>query len=351
MFSVRARIAAFLESLAHERRFSSHTVRAYRHDLEGLLQFGEQRLQRPCEVRDFDAPLLRAFLASRFECDSPGTMARRLSTLRSFGDFLVRSGECRENPARLLQGPKRRLPLPRVFDVDETFRLIDASEREGVLGTRDSAMVELLYGSALRVSELCALDVEDLDLPRQSGDVGRVRVRQGKGGRDRIVPLGEGARAALERYLPQRAQLLRPTTVGPSERALWLNRRGARLTVRTAARIVERAGRSAETRARPSPHVLRHSCATHLLDAGANLRAIQELLGHASLQTTQRYTHVSMDHLMQVYDAAHPRARRSSPVVPAGDRHARAVAVDAVGRPPRESAIAGDIDAEDGGVG
>ena len=165
-------------------------------------------------------------------------------------------------------------------------------------------VLELLYGSGLRVSELCHLDLEDLEL-----EEGTLRVRAGKGRKDRIVPVGSAATAALRDYLAARSRLRQPRSGTQDPRALLLNQRGGRLGVRSVARLVDRSCLQAGTRARVSPHALRHSCATHLLDAGADLRTIQEILGHASLKTTQRYTHVSIDHLTRVYDESHPRAR------------------------------------------
>lgn len=200
--------------------------------------------------------------------------------------------------------PKRPLTLPRFLTVDEAFQLMDTPDAASPLGARDAAMLELMYGSGLRVSEVCGLDLHDLQLTESS----MVTVRGGKGSKDRIVPLGQPAQAALDAYLARRPELKHPRTGDQDRQALFLNARGGRLTVRSVARLVDRGCLEAGTRARVSPHALRHSCATHMLDGGADLRAIQEILGHASLRTTQRYTHVSIDHLMKVYDTAHPRA-------------------------------------------
>ncbi|MBK8480124.1 MAG: tyrosine recombinase XerC [Proteobacteria bacterium] len=306
---MRQQIEHFLSSLEHERRLSPHTVRAYRSDLEQFLGFAEDRFGRPLTPADFDLPALRGFVAALFPtCDS-ASVARKLSCLRSLGAYLVRRRSRADNPARLISLPKRRQVLPRVLDVDETFRLIDAARADGAAGSRDHALVELLYGSGVRVAELCAVDLCDLDLPRDERAPGVMRVRHGKGDRERLVPFGSAARRALELYLQRRAELGHGA-LGAASPALWLNSRGGRLGVRSVARIVARASQQAMNRTPASPHTLRHSCATHLLDAGAGLRTIQEILGHASLQTTQRYTHVSVDHLLEVYDRAHPRARR-----------------------------------------
>lgn len=306
---VRQQAEAFIASIGHERRLSPHTVRAYRHDLQQFLDYAEQRCTRALTPLDFELPALRGFVATLFpHCDS-ATVARKLSCLRSFGSFLVRRRVRADNPATLVSLPKRRQVLPRVLDVDETFRLIDAARAEGATGARDLALVELLYSSGLRVAELCALDLTDLELPRDEDAPGVIRVRHGKGDRQRLVPCGAAARRALVAYLQRRGEL-GPSGHAAASGALWLNARGGRLGVRSVARVVARASQQAMNRTPASPHTLRHSCATHLLDAGAGLRTIQEILGHASLQTTQRYTHVSVDHLLEVYDRAHPRAQR-----------------------------------------
>jgi len=248
---------------------------------------------------------VRTYLASLFGRNSASTIGRKLSSLRSFGDFLVRAGARQDNPAALVAMPKRPQVLPRFLTEDEAIRLMEAPDPTTPLGARDVAILELLYGGGLRVSEACALDVGDVELSE-----GTVRVRAGKGNRDRIVPIGEPAVQAIQRYLGRRPELRHPRTGAQDAAALFLNHRGGRLTVRSVARRVDRGCLEAGTRARVSPHALRHSCATHMLDRGADLRSIQEILGHASLRTTQRYTHVSIEHLMRIYDQAHPRARK-----------------------------------------
>jgi len=301
---VRRHAEDFFESLRHERRVSPHTVRAYQHDLLQFVRFAEEYLARSPEPVDLSVHTVRGFVASLFDKNDPASIARKLSVVRSFGAFLVRRGLTELNPAALVSTPKRPRVLPEVLDVDETFRLIDAAGERGVLGLRDRAIAEVLYSSGLRVSELCALDVTDLDLTQCT-----VRVQHGKGGKERIVPLGGAAVDAVQAYLAVRASLLRPTAETGVQTAAWLNYRGGRLTTRSVGRIIRRLSTLGGTRAVASPHVLRHCCATHLLDSGADLRAIQEILGHASLRTTQRYTHVSIDHLFASYDRAHPRAR------------------------------------------
>lgn len=283
---------------------SSHTVRAYRRDIEQFIEYVEGVRDRPAALDDLDIGPIRGFVAGLFDRSDAATIARKLSSLRSFGSFLVRRGLRQDDPAKLVPLPKRKSHLPRVLDVDEAFGMIGAVP-EGRVALRDRLIVELLYGSGLRVSELCALDTGDLDLPSHT-----VRVRAGKGNKDRVVPLSDVAAEATRAYMGSRAKVRRTRGDAGDIDALLLNQRGGRLTVRSVARIVRRLGDRAGTRVRTSPHVLRHSCATHLLDGGADLATIQEILGHASLQTTQRYTHVSIDHLLGTYDRAHPRARK-----------------------------------------
>ena len=255
-------------------------------------------------AEDLEVATVRGYLAARFGDNAAPTLARKLSCLRSLGRFLVRASVRADNPAKLVHSPKLPKVLPRFLSVDDAFQLMDAPDVRSPAGLRDRAILELLYGSGLRVSELCHLDVDDLQL-----EEGMLRVRAGKGGKDRAVPIGSASSLALVDYLAVRPRLRHPRTGAQDPRALLLNLRGGRLGVRSVARLVDRSCLQAGTRARVSPHALRHSCATHLLDAGADLRTIQEILGHASLKTTQRYTHVSIDHLTKVYDATHPRAR------------------------------------------
>jgi integrase/recombinase XerC len=298
-------LVQFIESLTHERHASAHTVRAYRRDIEEFITFLREKSGREPRAADLDIPQVRTYLASLFGRNSASTIGRKLSSLRSFGAFLVRVGARQDNPAALVAMPKRPQVLPRFLTVDEAFRLMETPDPTTPLGARDVAILELLYGGGLRVSEACALDVGDVELSE-----GTVRVRAGKGNRDRIVPIGEPAVQAIQRYLGRRPELRHPRTGAQDAAALFLNHRGGRLTVRSVARRVDRGCLEAGTRARVSPHALRHSCATHMLDGGADLRSIQEILGHASLRTTQRYTHVSIEHLMRIYDQAHPRARK-----------------------------------------
>ena len=303
---MQQQVEAFLDSLRHERRASPNTVRAYKQDLASFVLFCQGRQGRDPEVADLDIPLVRGFLATLFGKNSASTIARKLSSLRSFGDFLVRREVRTDNPVKLVAMPRRPKTLPRFLSVDEAYAVVKVPDQATPSGARDIAMLEVLYGSGLRVSELVALNVADLELSQHTA-----RIRHGKGGKERIVPLGGKAEQALERYLRRRPEMRHPKTRAQDPSALFLNQRGGRLTARSVARLVDSASREANTRSPISPHALRHSCATHLLDGGADLRTIQEILGHASLSTTQRYTHVSIDHLMDVYDRAHPHATKT----------------------------------------
>ena len=286
-------LEAFGAHLAQVERASAHTQRAYLSDLGQLAGFLEQRgTALDAATRDD----LRAFLASRFSSNSGATLARKQASLRAFYEHRVRMGYIADSPARRLVFPKRRVSLPNVVAVDDCFGIVDAPSRKTAAGLRDRAALELLYGAGLRVSELVGLEVGDVS-------VDTVRVR-GKGNKERIVPLVRKARAALDEYLARRGELR------PRDAALFLNRRGGRLSTRSVARNLMKYALLAGARRHVHPHALRHSFATHLLDMGADLRGIQELLGHASLSTTQRYTHVSAERLLQVYEDAHPRAHK-----------------------------------------
>lgn len=288
-----AGIDRFLRHLAVERGASAHTIRGYRSDLADCRAFLDRRRLGVLEAAD--PRVLRGYLADLHERGLARTsIARRLATLRSFFRYLCRQGKARANPARELRTPRLPKRLPGHLPIDQSEALLRQDYgADPASGARDRALLETLYATGVRVAELAALDVEDLDL-REGG----VRVL-GKGGKERMVPLGGKAITALRGYLGEREE-----GGGP----VFQNARGGRLTVRSIHRIVQARARAAGLAARVTPHTLRHTFATHLLDAGADLRLIQELLGHARLTTTQRYTHVSADRLMKVYDAAHPRA-------------------------------------------
>ena len=283
-------LAAFLGYLEVEKHASPHTVKSYRGDLEDFV-----RRLRGTALRDVDARDIRAFLAVLHTRGlDPVSIARKLAAIRSWFRFLRRRGVVSDNPARAIRAPRQARKLVSFLPIDETMTMMDAFDAHAATGdpARDAAIVELLYASGLRVSELVGLDLPDVDLAEMT-----VRVI-GKGRKERIVPFGGAAAGALQAYLGRRA-------AGP----VFLNRRGGRLTVRSVHTIVGRCARAAGIGRRVSPHTLRHTFATHLLDSGADLRMIQELLGHSRLSTTQRYTHVGSDQLMRIYDAAHPRAK------------------------------------------
>lgn len=285
-------LGAFLRYLEVEKHASPHTLKSYRTDLEDFSRF-LGAADDPRALRGVDVRGVRAYLAALHTRGlDPVSVARKLAALRSWFRFLVRRGVLDGNPARQVRGPRLPHKLVSFLPIDETVALMDVQPTRR--SARDAAIVELLYASGLRVSELVGLDLRDVDGPEMT-----VRVL-GKGRKERIVPFGEAAGRALRDYLTER---------GGAPGALFLNRRGGRLTVRSIHTVVCRRARAAGITRRVSPHTLRHTFATHLLDSGADLRMIQELLGHGRLSTTQRYTHVGSEQLMRVYDAAHPRAR------------------------------------------
>lgn len=298
---MEAAIGAFRQHLTSETRASPHTVRAYLRDVMELVTFVRALLGRAPTLDDLDVIACRSYLASLHGKNDAVTIGRKLSSLRSFFRVAVRRRLVRSSPVSGLRGPKVARRLPSFLGKDDVGRLLDEGAPPAVACER--ALFEVIYGAGLRVSEVCALDVDDLSLGASDAVV---KVRQGKGRKDRMVPLGSKARKALDAYLP-----LRTGAVGPDAAALFVGRRGRRLHPRAVRRLLARRELVTGTPA-VSPHALRHSFATHLLGEGADLRAIQEMLGHASLRTTQRYTHTDIDHLMSVYDKAHPRARGTS---------------------------------------
>jgi integrase/recombinase XerC len=306
--ALRPAIARFVASLADERRASPHTASAYRRDLTQLADFVDER--RPgASPADIDVMLLRGYLGRLARTHSPASVARKIAAVRAFLKFLQRRGEVEKNVALELSLPKVRRPLPTFLNVDAAAEVVETPDDDSAEGARDRAVMETLYASGLRVSELVGLDLGDVDT--SLGEMGQVRVI-GKGNKERVVPLGSEAVKAIRAYLGRRDELTNPKTGERDPRALFLSKRGARLGVRRVQTLVHQYGALGAGRADLHPHAMRHTCATHLLDGGADLRAIQKMLGHASLSTTQRYTHVSIDHLMKVYDAAHPLAKRKA---------------------------------------
>jgi len=290
-------VGAFLAHLKLERQASEHTVRSYEHDLglycrfvvEGQGEGTDPTTADPMRLRRYSAWLTgQGFAAS--------TVARRLASLRSYFRYLRRQGIVGSDPAAGLRNPKQSKRLPRLLRVEEVIRLLDAVPVETPPGVRDRAMLETLYGGGLRVSELVGLNLDDVDFDQEL-----VRVR-GKGRRERLSPIGRMALVCLECWIPLR----RPKYA--REKALFLNQRGTRLTTRSVGRLLEAHLLRAGLVKTASPHTLRHSFATHLLDRGADLRSVQELLGHRNLTTTQIYTHVTQEKLLDIYHEAHPRA-------------------------------------------
>ncbi|MEE9217973.1 MAG: tyrosine recombinase XerC [Acidobacteriota bacterium] len=303
-------IERFLHHLRYERQGSPETLRAYGSDLARFAAYVRSTLDNSGplpEPKQIDSSLLRGYLAHLHrQGHRKSSTARRLATLRSFFRYCCREGRCRKNPAAGLMAPRKENRLPRVLTVEEVFRLVEAAPDATPLERRDRAILEVLYATGVRVSELVGLDRDDLDL---EGRIARVR---GKGRKERMVPFGEPAARSLHRYLAGRSELAtarrRRPAGGRASQALFLNHRGGRLNVRSVRRILDRYLRRAAIRLHISPHALRHSFATHMLDRGADLRSIQELLGHASLSTTQRYTHVSTERMMDTFHRTHPRA-------------------------------------------
>lgn len=300
--SLRQALEQFLHYCREVRALSPHTRRAYGNDLRQLLQYAVVRLgQEEPELAGVDKYLLRGFLGESGRGKSRLTVQRRFAAIRSFLAYCLSRGLLSEDPSEPLSPPRAPKKLPRVPALETVLRLLDQIEGDDFSGTRNRALFELLYSSGLRVSELCALDADDLQLAQ-----GWLRV-MGKGQRERIVPVGQAATRHLQRYLPLRRELL-ARFPGRDPGPLFLNRRGGRLTSRSVARLLAAALRKLPAEVKMSPHSLRHAFATHLLEAGADLRGIQELLGHASLSTTQKYTQLNLDKLWKIYGKSHPRA-------------------------------------------
>jgi integrase/recombinase XerC len=305
---MKALIEKYRDHLRIERNASAHTIRNYGVDLEQFLDFlNEKNLARGAggEVAadKIDPLAIRAFLSSLYRDHKKSSLARKLATLRSFLKYLVQEGHLRRNPAEIVATPRQEKPLPKFLPVDEAFALMETPDASSTWGARDKAILETLYSTGIRVSELVGLSEGDVDR-----SLGIVRVF-GKGGKERIVPIGEKALEALADYFAKRDRTTPKNGEKGRKAPIFVNVRGGRLTARSVARILQKHLVRGGIWRKAGPHALRHSFATHLLDAGADLRAIQELLGHASLSTTQRYTHVSVDRLMEVYDRAHPRAK------------------------------------------
>ncbi len=299
----------FLEHLRYERNVSEHTIRNYESDLLQFLDHlapphprsGKRTTPR---VTDIDHVTIREWLATLHSAQKKkSSIARKLAALRTFFQFLVREGMLELNPAKLVATPRQEKKLPKHLSIEEAIKFIETPDIETDLGKRDRAMLELMYATGVRVAELTKLSLGQIDFKNRL-----IRVT-GKRRKERIVPFGEPALLALKNYLDVRDRFLDAAPISEREpEALFLNYQGTRITTRSVGRVVEKYIRLCAGRYEISPHALRHSFATHLLDSGADLRDIQELLGHARLSSTQIYTHVSMEKLIEVYDKAHPKA-------------------------------------------
>jgi integrase/recombinase XerC len=303
MTTLSACTQKFIRSLEVEENASPHTLRNYASDLRQLGAFVAAQLNLeaekvPCEA--VTQTLIRAFVVDLMRRNRKSSVARKLSAAKRFFRFALQTQAATTDPTAGVRTPKKDKQLPVHLSVDDMFRLLEAPNVETPVGRRDRAILEVTYSCGLRVGELVKLNWADIDRA-----LGVVRVH-GKGNKERIVPIGQKALAALEQYESSLAELCGRRSRDPE--AVFLNQRGGRLTARSVARTVDNHTLVSGVRTKMSPHAIRHSFATHLLGAGADLRAIQELLGHASLSTTQKYTHVNLDELMKVYDKSHPRA-------------------------------------------
>ena len=318
---MKEQFRAFLDYLRFNRNASPHTVSAYDSDISQFLEFTAKERRKPramLEPADIDLTAIRLFVTELHkQRQTRASVARKLSALRSFGRFLKREGWIETDPASLAVSPRRDIKVPAHLSVDEMSKLLEMPDDSESLGRRDRAILELFYASGLRLSELVGLDVDDVNLSARM-----VRV-MGKGSKERIVPFNQATASTLRAWLKDRYALTRDSksqSRNPksqrrrdSREPLFVNFRGSRLTGRSVQRLVGRYVAMCSTRFGISPHALRHSFATHLLQAGADLRAIQELLGHVQLSTTQRYTHVNAAQLLEVYRKAHPRAVGKDP--------------------------------------
>ena len=301
-------VESFIESLVTEKGYSDHTCRAYRKDLNDFFAFvaDYRRLRKHSQeqslavyFKQIDGIMIRGYLGFLHRKNKKTTIARKLSAIRSFFRYLEKRGHISENPAQHVMTPKQDKTIPVYLSVDEMFRLLDSIQADTAMDLRNRAIFETLYSSGIRVSELTQMNLADVDF-----ESAVIRVI-GKGNQQRMIPLGQKALTAIKAYRQklQKKSGSEAAAGGP----LFLNRFNKRLTSRSVARILQQLVTAAGLLTPVSPHALRHTFATHMLDAGADLRAVQELLGHKSLSTTQKYTHVSIDHLMQTYDKAHPR--------------------------------------------
>lgn len=306
--SLKNQIRSFIDALSSEKGYSENTCRAYSHDLNEFASFicesrflkkKNQKNADTFRAHQVDSLMIRGYLGYLHKKNQKVTIARKLSAVRSFFKYLVKHGVMLDSPLDLILTPKQIKTIPVYLPVDDIFRLLDSIKTDTLAGTRNLAIFETLYSSGIRISELTGLNVYDVDFEQCL-----IRVL-GKGDQERIVPVGKKAVAAVQDY---RKRLHLEKGVGTEENSpLFLNKNNGRLTTRSIARILDKISKECGLLIPVSPHSLRHTFATHMLDAGADLRVVQELLGHKSLSTTQKYTHVSIDKLMATYDKAHPR--------------------------------------------
>lgn len=304
---MRHYIDRFVTHLKYERNASEHTVRNYSSDLEQFYDYlcpADEAGERPAiDIGQVDHITIRDYMATLYKRNcKKASIARKLAALRSFFKFLCREQLLEMNPARLVSSPRLEKRLPKALPVEDVIKFVEAPNTATAMGKRDRAILELLYATGMRVAELTGLDLGDVDYRNEC-----ILVR-GKGRKERFVPFGSKAKEALELYLQVRSEALTKQGEGQRIKALFLNYQGARISTRSVARMIDKYVLECAMAHDVSPHSLRHSFATHLLAAGADLRAIQEMLGHASLSSTQIYTQVSIEKLMEVYDKAHPKA-------------------------------------------
>lgn len=306
--SVYSLVNSFVDSLLSEKGYSINTCRAYSNDLKEFISFfSEYHLRENnklttkgnLDISQIDGLLIRGYLGYLHKKNNKATIARKLSAVRMFFNYMVKHGIITSNPADLIHTPKQEKKIPLYLPVDDMFKLLDSIDAKTLKGLRSRAIFETMYSTGIRVSELAGLNVFDVDLNKRT-----VKVK-GKGGKERIVPIGKKAINSIKNYLEKIEEEKR--YIINKNSPLFLNNKGGRLSPRSIARILDNTAVKCGILVPVSPHALRHSFATHMLDGGADLRAVQELLGHKSLSTTQKYTHVSIDKLMQIYDKAHPR--------------------------------------------
>lgn len=297
-------VSEFINFIKVERDYSSHSVEAYAKDLSELLIYADGE-KYPDDIKSLDFFALRGFVAALYDRNlAKSSIERKIATVKSFFKFLYRKGVLDENPARMIKFPKKEKKLPTVFNVDDIFRLLDLPDKACPMGMRDALILEMLYGTGVRVSELVGLNVTDIDLRGE-----RILVR-GKGKKERIIPISPQVTDMIKQYYKAMPGILAEGREIVDD-AFIINRLGSRMTDRTVRRVVEEYLIKAGMPLEYSPHSFRHTFATHLLEGGADLRSIQELLGHESLSTTQKYTNMDLASLLKVYDESHPKAKKS----------------------------------------